>query len=762
MGREPVLVRGRPCDWPGCAASTNPSVSFTHLLSLVIDRKEAEVRYIGLDVHREFCEVGISEEGRVRSAGRVRTRRAELELFAQSLGKDDEVALESTGGAEAIAGILRPHVARVAVVNTKKLRAISEAKAKTDRLDARRLAELLAAGFLAEVWCPDEGTRALRRYVARRGGPVGPRPRGEKEIGGALKRHLLDRPPVYDLAGVKGGRFLEGLELPADERNTVEGCLRQITFLDEEIAEVDRALSQAALGSAEMRRLMTVPGVNLHTAATFMACVGTSGASPRRASSSPTSGSTPRFASPARSRRATATSPRRAPRRPGTCSARRPGSWSEARARCAPAASGSGPGAVPASPRSRSPASSGCCSGICSRASRTMPSAGPPWPARSSASSSFSPAPRGARASPASGARTRRGARQNWSSPARPRPPTDASSPTGSRRRARTRHRDAHLYAVKAASSAAGLRSQTLRFSSSSPAPTGSLARSGQRVQRTLDLHRSREATAHNLSPTSFLPQSPSSDVRQDVHGEAARACGTGRRDDHLHRPRRRHDLDHDHGGNRHPRRGPRSRAPRRGHRRAAGLREHRRRLRGRLSVHFPRQPLYGRPRQGACPRARAPRPLSSVSGQDPTEPRLGPSLPPLSSLRAGGARGAARAAPRRSCDRSDHSRPRTGRSARSSPSCLHTSQGDKRRMIIVLIGVAGSGKTTLGQMLAARLHLAFLDADELHTPEAVEQMTRGEPLTDAQRNPWFTRVVAAAEARDPQVLACSALRRAP
>jgi len=255
-------------------------VSFTHLDSRVIDRKEAEVRYIGLDVHREFCEVAISEEGRVRSAGRVRTRRAELELFAQSLGKDDEVALESTGGAEAIAGILRPHVARVAVVNTKKLRQISEAKAKTDRLDARRLAELLAAGFLAEVWCPDEGTRALRRYVARRAQLVRQRTRAKNEIGAALKRNLLDRPPVYDLAGVKGRRFLEGLELPADERDTVEGCLRQITFLDEEIAEVDRALSQAALGSAEMRRLMTVPGVNLHTAATFMACVGDIGRFP--------------------------------------------------------------------------------------------------------------------------------------------------------------------------------------------------------------------------------------------------------------------------------------------------------------------------------------------------------------------------------------------------------------------------------------------------------------------------------------------------
>src|SRR5918994_318586 len=274
MGREPVLVRGRPCDWPGCAASTNPSVSFTHLLSRVIDRKEAEVRYIGLDVPREFCEVAISEEGRVRSAGRVRTRRAELELFAQSLGKDDEVALESTGGAEAIAGILRPHVARVAVVNTKKLRQISEAKAKTDRLDARRLAELLAAGFLAEVWCPDEGTRALRRYVARRAQLVRQRSRAKNEIAAALQRNLLDRPGVYDVAGERGRRFLEGVELPADESQTVDGCLRQIDFLHEEIAAVNRALAEAAVASEQMRRLMTVPGVNLQTAATFMACVG--------------------------------------------------------------------------------------------------------------------------------------------------------------------------------------------------------------------------------------------------------------------------------------------------------------------------------------------------------------------------------------------------------------------------------------------------------------------------------------------------------
>jgi transposase len=238
------------------------------------------VRFIGLDVHREFCEVAILEEGRVRSAGRIRTRRAELELFAQSLGADDEVALESTGGAVAIARILEAHVARVVVVNTKKLRQISEAKAKTDRLDARRLAELLAAGYLAEVWCPDEQTRALRRLVARRAQLVRQRSRAKNEIAAALQRNLLDRPGVYDVAGGRGRRFLERVELPDDERQTVEGCLRQIDFLDEEIAAVNRALAEAAIGSEQMRRLMSVPGVNLQTAATFMACVGDIGRFP--------------------------------------------------------------------------------------------------------------------------------------------------------------------------------------------------------------------------------------------------------------------------------------------------------------------------------------------------------------------------------------------------------------------------------------------------------------------------------------------------
>src|SRR5665648_324855 len=95
------------------------------------------MRAIGIDVHRDFCEVAISEGGRLRSAGRVPSTPAELELLGASLSDDDEVALEATGNALAIARILEPHVARVVVASARELHAISGAKAKTDRRDAR-------------------------------------------------------------------------------------------------------------------------------------------------------------------------------------------------------------------------------------------------------------------------------------------------------------------------------------------------------------------------------------------------------------------------------------------------------------------------------------------------------------------------------------------------------------------------------------------------------------------------------------------------
>ena len=84
--------------------------------------------------------------------------------------------------------------------------------------------------------------------------------------------------------------------------------------------------------------------------------------------------------------------------------------------------------------------------------------------------------------------------------------------------------------------------------------------------------------------------------------------------------------------------------------------------------------------------------------------------------------------------------------------------------MIIVLMGVTGSGKTTVGQSLAASLGWGYFDADDFHSAANVDKMRRGIPLNDADRRPWLESlqnlINESLSAGESAVLACSALRQ--
>jgi gluconokinase len=85
--------------------------------------------------------------------------------------------------------------------------------------------------------------------------------------------------------------------------------------------------------------------------------------------------------------------------------------------------------------------------------------------------------------------------------------------------------------------------------------------------------------------------------------------------------------------------------------------------------------------------------------------------------------------------------------------------------MIVVLMGVTGSGKTTVGKVLAKELGWKFRDADDYHPLKNVEKMHRGIPLTDEDRKPWLQTLAKmiddARDCGDNIVLACSALKHA-
>jgi transposase len=231
-------------------------------------------RSIGLDVHRDFCQVAIADGGRARAAGRIATAPEQLELFAQSLAPDDRVVLEATGNALAIARILEPHVGEVVLAHAKQVRAISHARVKTDKIDARVLADLLAADLISSVWIGDDRTRMLRRLVSRRRGLVKRRTQVKNEISAVMHRNLKGRNPASDPFSKKGRAWIAAQQLPVDERLTVDAGLRQLDFLGEELAQIDAIIAQQVLRDEDVRRLMTIPGIDIVTAATLVAVIG--------------------------------------------------------------------------------------------------------------------------------------------------------------------------------------------------------------------------------------------------------------------------------------------------------------------------------------------------------------------------------------------------------------------------------------------------------------------------------------------------------
>jgi gluconokinase len=80
----------------------------------------------------------------------------------------------------------------------------------------------------------------------------------------------------------------------------------------------------------------------------------------------------------------------------------------------------------------------------------------------------------------------------------------------------------------------------------------------------------------------------------------------------------------------------------------------------------------------------------------------------------------------------------------------------------LVVMGVSGCGKSTLGTQLAQTLQMKFIEGDDYHSPQSVEKMKAGHPLTDQDRIPWLNQLAQVLrECNDPAILSCSALKHA-
>ena len=231
------------------------------------------MRIIGLDVHRSFAEVAILENGKLRSGGRIVLQHEPVVAFARTLRADDEVVLEATGNSAILVRLIAPFVRRVVVANPVQVRAIAWAKVKTDKIDAGVLAKLHASGFLPEVWVPDEETQARRRVAAERTQLVSHMTRLKNRIQSVLHANLIPR-YAGALFGKRGRAWLDAQPLAEDQKRTIARHLGELDRIGGELAELDKALANQALGDDRVRRLMTIGGVNAVVAMSVLAAIG--------------------------------------------------------------------------------------------------------------------------------------------------------------------------------------------------------------------------------------------------------------------------------------------------------------------------------------------------------------------------------------------------------------------------------------------------------------------------------------------------------
>ena len=251
-------------------------------------------RFLGIDLAKKDSQLSVLDDtGAEVLSLRFPTTRDNILALAGELLPTDTVALEVTTNATAIARLLKTNSeAEIIMSNPIKTRVIAEAKVKTDKIDARVLAELARVGYLPKVWLPDDDTEALRHLFNDRRSLISRRTELKNTVHSILHRNLI----VYefsDLFNLRGGAWLKSLAslepaapgdgkeaspLPLSERLRLRTLLQEMSHLDELVGEADGAIAAFILARPEHKRqldlLLSIPGVSLIVGGGFLAAIG--------------------------------------------------------------------------------------------------------------------------------------------------------------------------------------------------------------------------------------------------------------------------------------------------------------------------------------------------------------------------------------------------------------------------------------------------------------------------------------------------------
>src|SRR5215218_1849723 len=228
--------------------------------------------YVGVDLHRKSSYVAVlADDGELLASRRIASRPDEfLRVFGELEAEPTGVAFEATYGWGWFADLLSDVGIPAHMAHPLATKAISSARVKNDRVDAKTLAHLLRTNLLPEAWAAPPEVRDVRRLARSRISLARISSRLKCQIHALLADQAIT-PPLTDLFGPGGRRFLQTVQLRPIPQARLEANLRLVDLIAPELASADAELRALFRGDHRIRRLIPIPGIGFTTAAVITA-----------------------------------------------------------------------------------------------------------------------------------------------------------------------------------------------------------------------------------------------------------------------------------------------------------------------------------------------------------------------------------------------------------------------------------------------------------------------------------------------------------
>lgn len=234
-----------------------------------------EQDYIGVDLHKACWQAcAVDGEGVRRWEGRFPRTSAGFEQFQQRCGGRGRIAVEATGATWSFVDAVAPWATSVCVVDPRKTKLKAGFAAKTDRLDARRLADALRRESVGSVYVPPPAIRELREVCRGRHHVVRVRMRVAQMIRALLLRAGIDDTPAKRLYTQRGIAWLRGVTVPTEAQRTLERLRRLLEVAHEEAGAADAHVKAVAAQDAIATALQTLAGIGPVRGLTIRAEIG--------------------------------------------------------------------------------------------------------------------------------------------------------------------------------------------------------------------------------------------------------------------------------------------------------------------------------------------------------------------------------------------------------------------------------------------------------------------------------------------------------